>query len=286
MVSIRKAYPEDFDVIYPLLSKFNNPYLTKDIRKQLFVNHWNAEEDYFGYVMMDDDRVVGFLGLIFSRRLVRNKIHKFCNMTSWIVEKEYRGRSIFLLLPVLKLKTYTLTDFTPSREVYAILKKAGFEEFETHYRLIFPSPNISRLWSNCEVIFDRNIIQKKLNKRDYQIYKDHQFPHCYHLIIKSKYGECYLVIGRMVRKKFPFFIAQIYYINDLDVFRKCIGMARSEIYFRTKVFAIYVDERFLREKKIIFSKKMVLKNPRMYRSYTLSKEDMDSLYSESVLFNM
>ncbi len=286
MITIRKAYPEDFDAIYPLLSEFNSLYLTKDRWEQLFVDRWNAEEGYFGYVMMDGDRAVGFLGLIFSKRIIKNKVHKFCNMTSWIVKKEYRGRSLFLLLPVLKLKTYTLTDFTPSREVYAILKKAGFQEFETHYRLIFPFPNISKLWSNCEVIFDKNIIEKKLNKKDYQIYRDNQFPHCHHLIIRSKYGECYLVMGRMVRKKFPFFIAQIYYINNLDVFRKCIGMIRFEVCFRIKVFAIYIDERFLGKKKILFSKKMFLKEPRLYRSDALSKEDMDSLYSESVIFNI
>ena len=252
----------------------------------MFVNHWDTDEGYFGYVMVDDDRVVGFLGLIFSRRSIKNKVHKFCNMTSWIVEKEYRGKSLFLLLPVLRLKSYTLTDFTPSREVYAILKKAGFQEFETHYRLVFPFPNISKLWSSCELIFDRDIIERELNQKDYQIYKDHQFPHCYHLMIKSKYGECYLIMGRMVRKKFPFFIAQIYYISNLDVFRKCIGIVGFKICFRIKTFALYIDERFLGEKRILFSKKMALKKPRMYRSDILSGEDMDSLYSESVILNI
>ena len=46
--------------------------------------------------------------------------------------KKYRSETILLVLPVLKLKNYTITVFTPSKEVYLILRKLGFNDLETN----------------------------------------------------------------------------------------------------------------------------------------------------------
>jgi hypothetical protein len=102
MVTIRKASGDDFERIYPLLLKFKNPYIRKNRWSQLFVDHWGENLGHFGYVMMDGDDAVGFLGLLCSRRNAGGRDHRFCNLTSWIVREPYRGRSLFLLLPALK----------------------------------------------------------------------------------------------------------------------------------------------------------------------------------------
>ena len=139
MALVRKAVAEDFEGIYPLLVKFNNPRLSKDDWRSLFFDNWHSNEGYFGYVLEEGEHIVGFLGLMFSSRMLNDKEEKFCNITSWIVEKKFRSQSLLLLLPVLKLQSYTLTICTASKETYAVARKLGFQDLESSMRIIFPT---------------------------------------------------------------------------------------------------------------------------------------------------
>ena len=90
MATVRKAVPGDFNKTYPLLEKFNNASLKREDWEQLFVNPWKSLEEYCGYILVEAGRVVGYLGALFSVRRIQGQEYKFCNVTSWIVEREYR----------------------------------------------------------------------------------------------------------------------------------------------------------------------------------------------------
>ena len=128
MPRIKKVYPEDFDLIYPLLLGYNNQRITKEDWRQLFVNHWDNDEQYLGLALVDQDEYIGFIGLLFSKRIIDDKEYKFCNINNWIVKEQYRSQSLLQLLHVLKLKDYTFTNLTPIPEIIPIFKKLGFRE--------------------------------------------------------------------------------------------------------------------------------------------------------------
>lgn len=286
MIEIRKAVAEDFEIIYPLLTQFNSRYVFKKDRKRLFYENWDKSKGYCGYVMFDNEQVVGFLGLLFNIRIIRGEKLPFCNLTNWIVKKEYRSKSIFMLLPVLKLKSYTLTDLTPSKKVYSLLKKSGFQDLENHYRFIFPFVNLRNKCHAITFITDKNLLEKKLQGDHLQIFHDHQFDHCHHMLIQSSFGECYIVMTRMVRKTFPFLIARIHYFSNPGVFQKCIKAISTRICIQFRVLTVFLDERFLNGQRIFFSKKVTLENGALFRSSSLRKEDIDTLYSELILLNL
>ena len=101
MTVVRKALVDDFDDTYPLLKNFNNSALAKEDWKQLFINHWKTDTDYFGYVLIDGKKVVGYLGMLFAIKVIQGEPHKLCNISSWIVQKQYRNDlqvSLFYLL--------------------------------------------------------------------------------------------------------------------------------------------------------------------------------------------
>ena len=77
MPRIKKVYPEDFDLIYPLLLGYNNQRITKEDWRQLFVNHWDNDEQYLGLGLVDQDEYIGFIGLLFSKRIIDDKEYKF-----------------------------------------------------------------------------------------------------------------------------------------------------------------------------------------------------------------
>ncbi len=286
MAKIRKAVKEDFELIYPLLKDFNARYMTRKDWKRLFYQNWDTDEGYCGYIMMDQNEAVGFLGLLFNQRIINGEKYKFCNLTSWIVYEKYRSKSIFMLQPVLKLKSYTITDFTPSKEVYNLLKRAGFKQLESYYRFIFPLPNIIKRFPDISFIEDKKVVNKELDDHNRSIFLDHQFRYCHHILIKTSKGKCYIVMTRMVRKKMPFLMARVHYISDLEVFNKYFNSFRFWLCSKFKVLAIVIDERFIEGRRVAFSKKLKLKNKPLFRSSELRRYDIDNLYSELVLFNL
>ena len=80
MVTVRKVYPSMFDEIYPVLREFDLAELPKETWKSMFTNNWGNAESHCGYALFSNEKVVGFLGFVFSQRIVLNKLEKFCNL--------------------------------------------------------------------------------------------------------------------------------------------------------------------------------------------------------------
>tara|TARA_B100002003_G_scaffold240722_1_gene261564 strand:- start:1353 stop:2207 length:855 start_codon:yes stop_codon:yes gene_type:complete len=284
MAIVRKAVAQDFEKVYPLFVKFNNPRLSKDDWRQLFVNHWHTREGYFGYVLEDGERIVGFLGLIFGRRILNEREEKFCNLTSWVVDEKFRSQSLFLLLPVLKLKDYTLTILTGSQETYAVARKLGFQDLESHVQIILPLPSVATWLTPCQIEINGKQLGDALAGEALQAYKDHLAFRCFHVHVRSPLGECYLIGTRVFRKDLAF--AQIHHISDSKVFVKFAGRIAVAICLRIKTVAIATDQRFLGENTIPLSLAWPLPNCRVYKSSSLGKNDIDLLYSEYPVLNI
>ena len=284
MAIVRKAVAQDFEKTYPLFVKLNNPHLSKDDWRQLFVDHWNSNEGYFGYVLEDGERIVGFLGLMFSRRTLNAREEKFCNIHSWVVDEKFRSQSLFLLLPVLKLKEYTLTMFTGSKEVYAAAKKLGFQDLESHLQIIPPLPSVVTWLTPCQIEVNGKYLNEALTGEALQTYRDHLAFRCFHAHVRSPLGECYLVGTRVFRKNLAF--AQIHHLSDSEVFVKFAGRIAAAICLRIKTVAIATDQRFLRGSTVPLSLPWPLPNSRVYKSSSLEKNDIDLLYSEYPALNI
>ena len=284
MATVRKALPGDFNKTYPLLEKFNNASLKREDWEQLFVNPWKSLEEHCGYILVEAGRVVGYLGALFSARRIQGQEYKLCNVTSWIVEREYRNQSFLLLLPLLTLREHTVTIFSPNKATYVASKKLGFEDFETHIRLISPFSGIRGFFENCSIVENKRFISRFLDEECLKIYRDHLPFRCSHLLIKTKYGTFYLITTRVTKKNIP--VAQIHYVSDLEVFFKSIEALKLKICLRLKVFALLIDERFMRGNTISFSLRMKLPHPRIFKSDLLKEDAIDSLYSELVILNL
>jgi hypothetical protein len=283
MAVVRKALAKDFEKVYPLFQEFNNSRSTKEDWRQLFINHWDTQEDYFGFLLIDRDKVVGFLGLIFSNRLINNKIEKFCNLTTWIVKKEYRSESLLLFFPLLELKEYTITNFTPSKQVYLILKKFGFKDIETDMKLIPPIPAIGFLNRKCSIEFDKDIIRDYLSNGDLKIYYDHLKLKSIYLLIKSRDENCFIIMNKTKKKMLSF--AKIHYVSNLDVFLKYISKVNVKICLCLKVCGLLIDERYVRGHEIRHLIRIKRPQPTVFKSESLKKGEIGTLYSELLVLN-
>jgi hypothetical protein len=251
MVSLQKVDASMFDRVYPLLRE-HDPSLDRTTWQRLFNYQWFHPEDYCGYGLFDDDRVVGYLGLIFSQRAIASQVERFCNLSTWIVQEPYRGHSLSMMLPVIKLRNYTLTDLSPFPEVAELAKRLGFKELDLKLKLLLPFgfPFQVLNSNHLQISHNPSLIQTILKGEDLKLFLDHQsYPNCKHLTIFSNTQYCYLIFTIIRNKSFSY--CHIHYISHIHV-----------------------------------SWELPFNSIKLYKSETLSIQSIDNLYSEVILLNL
>jgi hypothetical protein len=284
MLTIRKAVSGDFERVYPLLQGFGGTPISKELWRKLFVSPWEPLEDFCGYLLLKDGEVKGFLGLIFSKRMFKGKTEKLCNMTSWIVNEECRGESLSMLMEVLKLRDYTLTNFTASPTVATILSKLGFRDFGIDQLVLLPVPYIGWPGRRPRCVFDLQTIKSKLSGEDLRIFEDHQGLNCQHLLLCSDDGDCYVVLKKTRRKRLSF--AKVHYLSNAGVFREGMKRLTARICLRLGVFGVMVDERYVEGNPLRAAAKYPHQRKGYFKSDSIVDENLiDTIYSELVILH-
>jgi hypothetical protein len=281
MAVVRKAREKDFETVSNLFTKLNNSQLTLEHWNRLFQDPWNCNEGYFGYLLDDGKKAVGFLGYIFSRRQINGMERMFCSLTSWVVEDKYRSQSVLLFLPGLKLKEVTLTIFTASKLTFDVSKKLGFKELETHLRIIPPWPSLK---SEQKLVVNEKEVRDALQPEDLQLMLDHSHLSCHNFLVVSSYGNCHIIVTRTFRKNIPF--AYVHYLSNYRVFFKSLDAIKSKLCMEMKAVSILVEERYLEGTPLAFSYKYTLPQATLFKSDVLDVNEIDSLYSELVILNL
>lgn len=276
MINVRKAIGSDFESVYPLLLLFNNQRFSKDDWNKLFLNHWDANDDFHGFILVDDNKTVGYLGAITSKRLISDIEINFCNVNTWVVLPEYRNHSLTLLYSMLSLKNFTFTNFTPTEDGVKMFELLGFKVLENNIRLIPINP-LSIFCSKINIIFDINEIQKKLFDNEQKIVDDHIKFNGKFALIESNNEHCLVIFSILKRKKMPF--AQIQYLSNPAVFFKNYSHNTFKLCLKYKLLGVLIDNRFTENYHIkSFSVRKPV--PSLFKSNQLSKYQIDTLYSE------
>src|SRR5262245_22682344 len=289
MTFIEKVTPAMFDDIFPLLLELGGSH-SREKWREIFDYKWESGEGYVGYALVDDRKVVGFNGAIFSRRIIEGREVRFCNLTSWIVKEQYRTESLRLVFPILNLKGYTITTLNMNNRAWDITKRLGFKNLDTNIRLLFPGPALSASSKEDSpvIVSDNSKIAEILDSVNLRIFRDHLQYNCGHLVIQDKFGYSYLLYTGKRYKKYncdvPY--AHIQYISNRSVFLKHLNKIKAYFLKSRKSLFLAVDGRLIGNRPITYSKAYRLKIPRMYKSEILTVEQVDNLYSELVVLGL
>ena len=286
MVSLQKVHQPMFSEVYPLLREFNSN-LTEADWSNLFNYKWECEEEYCGYGLFDGSEIVGFLGLIFSKRIINNKVENFCHLAAWIVRQNYRIHNFSLMMPVLKLSDHTLVDLSPTSGVARISKKLGFTELESRLRVLLPWPIFTKPYMsrNFRITQDQNLLGHMLNGLELKIFQDHKhFRHCKHLVVSDSSSHCY-VIYTTVRNSNRVPYCYIHHISEVQSFAKFSIAIRTEIMKSAKIPFVVVDSRLVQSVRLPLSYELSLSSPKLYKSSGLRADQIDNLYSELIMFD-
>jgi len=286
MTKVRKTKPEDFTKIVPLLEEFDNTSINRSAWEGIFAYDWNKEQSMVGFHLENQGNVEGFLGGVFSTRLINGKLAHLCNLTSWIVREGFRQHSLALLLEILKIKDHTFTNFTATPETSEISQLLGFSVLDRRFRIILPTfgmlnpfPSSNRgVWVTGSLA----LIKSQLDGELLRILNDHVGTNLHPLLIKDGDEKCLAFYKIVVRRK-KFRASYFLSVSNFPLFAAQINKIMRWIFFRHFALFSIIDERFVAEGGIRSSKSREMPSPMLFKSDNLQPHEIDYLYSECAL---
>ena len=283
-MELRRVGAEGFGEVLPLLQKFRNPRMsTDDWHRMLFSYPWPSERRH-GYGYYAGGKLVGFLGTIFSRRLLAGRLEDVCSFSSWIVDEAHRGTSVLMVRPLLAdLEGFTIVGFTPAPTTCNVFGRFGFRPFETGRLLLPPplSPRSAGRFRGTSLILDPEQIQGRLSGAEAELFRDNAgCPRIHHVLLAEGTEQCYLV-ARLDR---PHRIraAELLYIGNLGFFWEHRAMAHLAFLRESGALALLVDDRFAQGRRVGLARR--LERVRVFRPSRpeITPDLIDGLYSELV----
>ncbi len=273
--------PKLVDDLLGLLAKFRVAHLTPERWRNLLQFESDGEWPA-GYALVDRGRAVGFLGTLHKRRTIAGREERLCNLSSWIVEDSYRASGLALLRKAVQPKNVTITNFTASDQVAAILKQLGFRELDstsylfTPLTVFAPSPFRRR---DVTLTGDKEIIRNTLGGDELAIFKDHAYEHCGHLLVTTPGKRLYLLYTvRKMKRLIPY--AHVHYTSDSPLLAQLIPQIVRHLLGRRRAAAVLVEGRMMEEARARAGWALRKHQRRLYRSTSMQPSEVDHLYTE------
>ncbi|OKH69943.1 hypothetical protein EB72_26825 [Mycobacterium sp. SWH-M1] len=240
---------------------------------------WSVRAPNHGFMLRDAGRVVGTLLALYSERLVDGRMERFCNLGSWCVLPEYRSRSLALLEALLEQEAYHFTVLSPNEDSQEILAWFKFRPLNCSAVVVPHFPLPTPLHRTVIVTYPPSI-NKLLRSTDLTLYRDHaRASAAHHLVIMRGGRTCY-VMYRESRHTTGARTAVLLHVSDPDLFHQEVIPLTRHLLLRHGLVATVADLQLIGHKPRLAIGTQ--RRPRMFRSATLSPEQIDELYSELV----
>jgi len=316
MYSIRKAYKDDFEKVYPLFTYFNNNKVEREQWQRLFSPVCSTlNNTSVGFILENNEtaEVVGFLGCLLSKRTIKGKEYIICSYSSWVVKPELRKKNMSTLLmdATIAMKDWHLQVLSPIKKMLPLYHNYGFKTNTSRFTIIIPYPFTLHFSYNNQLFINTESIISYLNTTDVQIYNDHQYPNCHHILIKYKKNFSYLVMKpalfsvrvfnsskiwvfankvwyKLFKKdiiKGQVRLGMVHYISNPEVFNKCIGSHIKTICKAFGIKGLHINRKYITKQRFNYIADAVTELG-IIRSNAIESDDLDTLYSDLILFEL
>jgi acetoacetyl-CoA synthetase len=258
--------------------------------RRLFDYAWFGEKPDLGFVLVDGEDTVGFLGTVYARRQTAKGTSVVCNLTSWYIRPEYRGWGTALLAAALRDESITYTALTPgpaSRKVFKALRFAPLAE----RRIVMPPLLHAETLRGPRpaISFDPRTVRGALDERQRRVFDDHAPHDCLQLVLQAGSEQAYIVVKRRAMSlqrllrslptdvKFPY--SEVLHCSLPPLLTRYLVHIKRSILCRQRTLALVADERLFP----VRPRGILKRDYALYRSSLLGTGDVDKLYSEIVL---
>jgi len=281
-VIVRPAEEGDVEPVVDLLFDNMSQKVPKQRWRRLLDYPWRPADADLGRVAVDNDRIVGFLGLVYVDRPIDGRVERFCNICAWYLLKSHRGQGIGQEIQFSAVAdprmTYTIMTATAATG-RAFGANSGFKVLDDTRYLLRRRANARRM---VELIDDPDRIASLLSSEDRAILEQHRPYNVRHLVARAGDEACYIVM-QVKRKGEDIDYHEVMYASDGRLLREFApAIANTILPSDSAVFAI--DRRFLPETPDWESE--ALRLPRWYRSARVEPARIDHLYGEIALLDL
>ena len=171
----------------------------------------------YGYALAANERIVGVILLIFSRRASADLSYVQCNISSWCVDPPYRGSAILLHLAAVKHKQATFVNISPAPHTFSTIEALGFRRISNGQILFAPAiwafkPGL-RIGRYGATSSDASLLTRDERK----ILADHATLGCEALVgVRGHEAFPFVLQRRAVRRVIP--CGQLIYCRAMDEF--------------------------------------------------------------------
>jgi acetoacetyl-CoA synthetase len=290
---LRAVGPDDWEQICRFLEEsFRESGITAATWRRLFDHEWSDHGR--GFILLDGNAVVGFIGAVTAQRQVNGKAALVCNLSSWVVHPQYRGWGMALLASLLEDENLTYTCFTPQLTAWAALMAQRFKPLESRGIAMPPLLQAETLFGpNRPVIsFDPAVVRERLTGEQRQIFDDHAPYDCLQLTVSDGSDYAYLVVKRRIRRVavsrlgglarvLPLGIpySDILHCSAPELLLRHLERVKLAILRRQRTAALVADARLFP----VQPRGVLLPLSTCYRSASIAAGELDRLYSEIVL---
>ncbi len=287
MPELVKIRSELFPKLYAAFLHDDDPLSDQRDWRDVFDYQWQKDEDYSGYALLENDKVIGMMAMAFSNRLIDGQSHKFCNLHTWWVHEDHRGHSVAMLRPLLSLTDYTITHFTPCDRIRALTKRLGFVDLNLQTKVLLPLQVFGRVrtMGNAQFIFDDSIDRTMLAEHDLQVFRDHQPYRVGNLVVRDGDQYCYLLYTYVERYRVRY--CHVHYISNKEIFVRHEHAIRTRLMRKHGVRFVILDLRSVQNMKFARSFNFWAPAHAVYRpAGNISQDQVDNLYSDVVMLGL
>jgi hypothetical protein len=286
MPELVKIQSECFPKLYDAFLYDDDPLSDKQDWRHVFDYQWEKDEDHTGYMLLENDQVIGMMAMAFSKRWIDGQKQKFCNLHTWWVHPDYRSRSVSMLRPLLNLDDYTVTYFTPCDRVRALTERLGFGELNSQLKVLLPPRIFSRKSTDYEnFTYDSDLIAEKISNDERRILRDHQPYRVGNFLLIDGDEYCYVLYTHVVR--YGFHYCHIHYVSNKLMFVARDNDIRASLMKQHKVRFVLVDCRLFPGKTFRRSFNFWAPAHAMFKSANgVTADQVDNLYSDVVMLRL
>ena len=239
---------------------------------------WAVERPNAGFMLLEDDAVVGAHLAYYSERTIDGRRVRFCNLGAWCVLPPFRLQALRLLKALLAQEDCHFVDLSPSGNVVGLNRRLGFRFLNTGCTLI---PNLPwpAAFGRRSISSDPSVLERTLSGEDLGLYRDHATTAAArHLVLTRDDEWCYVIFRKDRRRGLPVFCS-ILHVSNPALFCRMLRPLAAHLLAHHGALATLLDHAVL-DCRPRLSRTFDSLRPKMFHSPALEAAHIDYLYSE------
>jgi GNAT superfamily N-acetyltransferase len=250
--------------------------------RRLLDGRWSPPGQPCAVAAFDRGRMVGVIGIVATDRPTAAGPRRWTNLTSWYLEKPYRGQGIGSAMMAMAggEPHATVTNFTSARGAAPAALRSGMVTLE-HERLLWDARPVET--PPLRMHADPLALGATLSDLDRQVLADHRGLGLTGLAVETTDGLCMLILS-IKRKRDGCVTHEVFHSGQRHLLASHARAIADSLLPATGA-ELSVDRRFLPD-WVEADRTETIPIPRYYRPGDMPPEHVDYLYSEVALLDM